>query len=109
MRHLICATILLFAGTAVAAEPARKPNVILILADDFGYECVGANGGTSYKTPNLDRLAATGVRFERCFAQPLCTPTRVQLMTGLYNVRNYTEFGALDRKATTFAHLFKKA
>ena len=77
----------LLAGRAHAAEP--KPNVILILADDLGYETIGANGGTSYRTPVLDRLAATGARFTQCYAQPLCTPTRVQLMTGLSNARNY--------------------
>ena len=44
------------------------------------------------------------MRFERCYVQPLCTPTRVQLMTGMYNVRNYTRFGAIDRNATTFGH-----
>ena len=49
------------------------------------------------------------MRFEHCYAQPLCTPTRVQLMTGLYNVRNYIRFGPLDPKATTFAHLLQKA
>ena len=65
------------------APCAAKPNVIVIMADDFGYECVTANGGQSYPTPNLDRLAAAGVRFEHCHVQPLCTPTRVQLMTGL--------------------------
>ena len=81
----------------LAADP--KPNVILIMADDFGYECVTANGGQSYQTPNLDRLAADGVRFEHCHVQPLCTPTRVQLMTGRYNVRNYLNFGTLDREA----------
>jgi arylsulfatase A len=96
--------------TLVAAGFAaeKKPNIVLILADDLGYETLGANGGTSYKTPNLDRLAATGVRFEHCYAQPLCTPSRVQLMTGIYNVRNYVDFGRLDRKQTTFAQLFKK-
>ena len=87
----------------------RKPNVILIMADDFGYEAVTANGGQSYQTPHLDRLAATGMRFEKCHVQPLCTPTRVQLMTGIYNVRNYIEFGLLDPKATTFGHLLKQA
>lgn len=96
----------LLSGRASAVE---KPNLILILADDFGYECVAANGGQSYQTPNLDKLAATGMRFEQCHVQPLCTPTRVQLMTGLYNVRNYVQFGTLDPRATTFAHLLKKA
>lgn len=48
---------------AADAPQARKPNLIVIMADDLGYETIGANGGTSYKTPVLDRLAATGVRF----------------------------------------------
>ena len=77
---------------------AERPNVILIMADDFGYECVTANGGESYRTPNLDRLAAEGMRFEECHVQPLCTPTRVQLMTGRYNVRNYLNFGTLPEE-----------
>ncbi|MHC4737828.1 MAG: sulfatase-like hydrolase/transferase [Planctomycetota bacterium] len=85
----------------------RKPNIILIMADDLGYECIGVNGGTSYKTPELDKLAATGIRFEHCYSQPLCTPSRVQIMTGIYNVRNYVRFGELDRKETTFSHLLK--
>jgi arylsulfatase A len=94
-------------GACFAAE--RKPNLILILADDLGYETIGANGGTSYRTPVLDKLAATGVRFEQCYAQPLCTPTRVQLMTGLSNARNYINFGNMDPKAITFANLLKPA
>lgn len=96
--------------TAFSVPAVRtQPNIILMMADDFGYECVTANGGQSYQTPNLDRLAANGMRFEQCHVQPLCTPTRVQLMTGLYNVRNYIEFGTMDPKATTFAHLLKQA
>ncbi|MFM8274419.1 MAG: sulfatase-like hydrolase/transferase [Gemmata sp.] len=92
-----------------AADAPKRPNVVVILADDFGYECVTANGGQSYKTPHLDRLAKGGVRFEHCHVQPLCTPTRVQLMTGKYNVRNYLNFGTLVRTETTFAHLMKRA
>lgn len=109
--HLVVTALLLVASVCLlrAATGVGKPNIILIMADDFGYECVTANGGESYRTPNLDRLAATGMRFEQCHVQPLCTPTRVQLMTGLYNVRNYIEFGAMDPKATTFAHLLKTA
>ncbi len=90
-------------------QAASRPNIILIMADDFGYECVTANGGQSYQTPNLDRLAAAGMRFEQCHVQPLCTPTRVQLMTGLYNVRNYLNFGTLMRSETTFGNLLKQA
>ena len=79
------------------------------MADDLGYECIGANGGTSYNTPNLDRLAGEGTRFEHCYAQPLCTPSRVKIMTGQYNVRNYVEFGVLDKNETTFANIFRDA
>jgi len=110
-RSRLAAAIALAAiSVAVGLRGAeRKPNVILIMADDFGYEAVTANGGQSYQTPHLDRLAATGMRFEHCHVQPLCTPTRAQLMTGIYNVRNYIEFGLLDPKATTFGHLLKQA
>jgi len=94
---------------AADALPSRKPNLVLILADDLGYEAIGANGGSSYRTPALDRLAATGARFTHCYAQPLCTPTRVQLMTGLSNARNYLTFGNMDPKATTFANLLRTA
>ncbi len=99
------------ANVAAAEVPAAKkrPNVVLIMADDMGYECVGANGGTSYATPALDRLAAEGMRFEHCYSQPICTPSRVKLMTGIYNQRNYIRFGLLDPAATTFAHLFRDA
>jgi len=101
----------LILGLLTLCSPAfaTKPNVILIMADDFGYECVTANGGESYQTPNLDKLAAAGVRFENCHVQPLCTPTRVQLMTGRYNIRNYINFGTLPRTETSFGNLMKQA
>ncbi len=85
----------------------RTPNIVLILADDLGFECIGANGGTSYKTPNIDKLASDGMRFENSHSQPVCTPSRVQIMTGKYNVRNYINFGKLGRDQLTFANLLK--
>lgn len=90
-------------------DTSKDLNVIIIMADDLGYETIGANGGGSYETPEIDRLASKGIRFEHCYAQPLCTPSRVQLMTGIYNVRNYVRFGLLERSQTTFGHLFKNA
>ncbi|MGE3315159.1 MAG: sulfatase-like hydrolase/transferase [Planctomycetaceae bacterium] len=101
--------VLVLSAQVIAAEGERPPNIIVILADDLGYECIGANGSQSYKTPVLDRLAATGMRFTHCYSQPLCTPTRVQLLTGLYNKRNYIRFGLLDPQATTFAQIFRQA
>jgi len=87
----------------------EKPNIILIMADDMGYECLSCNGSLSYSTPVLDDLASTGIRFTNCYAQPLCTPSRIKLMTGMYNYRNYEYFGYLDENELTFGTLFKEA
>src|SRR6185312_1075900 len=100
--HSIWTLLLLLVGLPLvtsplpAADNAARPNIVLIMVDDLGYETIGANGGTSYRTPNLDALATGGVRFTHCYVQPLCTPTRMQLMTGKYNVRNYVTFGEMN-------------
>jgi arylsulfatase A len=102
-------TLFLALSTLVALAAPTKTNVVFILIDDFGYECVTANGGESYRTPVMDTLAATGVRLEQVHAQPLCTPTRAALMTGIINKHNYTHFGHLDPKQQTFGNFFKAA
>ena len=79
------------------------------MADDMGYECLGANGSTFYKTPHLDRLAASGMRFEHCYSQPICTPSRNQIMTGRYNARNYVRFGYLHPREITFGNVLRQA
>jgi arylsulfatase A len=86
-----------------------KPNIILIMADDIGVECLAAYGGESHKTPNIDALAASGMRFNNAHSQPICTPSRVQIMTGIHNNRNYLNFGVLDPKAVTFGNLLRDA
>ena len=101
--------ILLFLVLSYGSLFAAKPNIVMIMADDLGYECLGANGGTSYKTPVLDQMATEGMRFEHCYSQPICTPSRVKLMTGISNIRNYVKFGYLDLKLTTFAQVLQKA
>lgn len=90
-------------------QGADRPNIILIMADDIGIEGFGCYGGTSYQTPNIDRLATEGLRFTHAYSQPLCTPTRVQLMTGKYNHRNWRSFGILDPNERTFGHLLQDA
>ena len=93
----------------LASSAADRPNVILIMVDDFGHECVESYGGTSYATPQLTRMATAGAQFNHAHAQNICTPSRVQIMTGQYNVRNYTRFATFDQSQRTFGHAFKDA
>ena len=79
------------------------------MSDDLGYEVIGANGGTSYETPRLDKMAEEGMRFENAHVMPLCTPTRISLMTGKYNFRNYIGFGLIAPDEITFGHLMSDA
>ena len=93
----------------LATWASDRPNVILIMVDDLGHECVESYGGTSYATPQLTRMALTGAQFNNAHAQNICTPSRVQIMTGQYNVRNYTRFATFDQSQQTFGHAFKDA
>ena len=93
-----------FVSTAVARE---KPNVIVIMADDIGFECYSGYGSEFYDTPHIDELAATGARFTQAYSQPICTPSRIRIMTGQYNFKNYTEFGELDLSQPTFAKMVR--
>lgn len=86
-----------------------RPNIVLIMADDMGYEAIGANGCQEYSTPNIDRIASSGVHFTQCISQPLCTPSRVKIMTGKHNYRNYEYFGYLNEKEMTFGHVMQSA
>jgi arylsulfatase A len=104
-----CSTRSAFADEVRGAESDGRPNVVLIMADDFGYECLGCNGSLDYRTPQLDELARTGARFTNCHSQPLCTPTRVEIMTGRYFFRNYVRFGTLKQGERTFGNMLKAA
>ncbi len=88
---------------------AEKTNVIVIMADDIGYECYGSYGGTSYKTPVLDKMAEKGMRFSHAYSNPVCTPSRVKIMTGLSNIRNYSAFSILRKDSRTFGHMMQEA
>ena len=103
------ALLLTVMSLAVVRSAERPPNVVLIMADDVGYECFGAYGSRQYQTPRIDKLADGGVRFTNCYATPLCTPSRVSLMTGASNVRNYADFGSLLPDQYTIANLFGDA
>lgn len=72
----------------VLADSARRPNVVLMLADDLGWRDLGCYGSTYHRTPQIDALAARGMRFTQAYsASPLCSPTRASIMTGLYPAR----------------------
>jgi arylsulfatase A len=91
------------AGPARAADhlpgsppPDRKPNIVFILADDYGTGEVSSYGADSYTTPNLDALARGGIRFTNAYTAPLCGPSRALIMTGRYAFRT----GATNQDAT---------
>ncbi len=88
---LACCSLFASTGDGVVAREAAesgKPNVVLFVVDDLGWADVGCNGSSFHRTPNIDRLAADGMRFSRAYAAcPVCSPTRTALMTGQYPAR----------------------
>lgn len=94
---------------ASSARLGSKPNIILVFADDIGFEVPTVYGGQSYQTPNIDRMAQQGMRFTHCYSSPLCSPSRITLVTGKYNFRNYDEWGILHSTEKTFGNILKDA
>ncbi|HEY6230905.1 MAG TPA: sulfatase-like hydrolase/transferase [Pyrinomonadaceae bacterium] len=103
------ATGALASASKISYAQPRRPNILFILADDLGYGDLSCFGRPDYQTPNLDRLAAQGVRFINAYsASPVCTPTRCAFITGRYPARTrvgleepLTERGDLGDKAKT--------
>ncbi|MBK1879756.1 sulfatase family protein [Pelagicoccus mobilis] len=84
-----------------AANASEKPNFLFIIADDCTYRDLGVYGGQAY-TPNLEKLASQGMKFERCFqTSPMCSPTRHTIYTGLYPVKN----GAFTNHSHAYDHV----
>jgi arylsulfatase A len=96
-------------STDLLAGNLQRPNIILILADDVGYEIPTYSGGQSYSTPNLDFIAGHGIQFSQAHTAPLCSPSRFMLMTAKYNFRNYTTWGTMDTSQKTIANLMQGA
>ena len=95
------------------SDDLKKPNIILIMADDQGWGDLSSSGNTNLNTPNIDALAKNGISFENFYVQPVCSPTRAELLTGRY----FTRLGVYDTSAggermnleeTTLADIFKK-
>lgn len=97
---------LLLAGISRAGE---VPNIVLIMADDLGVECLGAYGGSSYATPRLDALAETGQKYLHCHSTPKCSPSRVTLLTGRYTFRTTRKWGFIPRDEISFGQILKRA
>jgi len=92
-----------------SAHQPSKPNIVFFFADDIGAECFGCYGGAEYETPNIDALAEQGIQFMNFNAQPLSSPSRVQVMTGQYNDRNYVAFGYMNDDEHYFPQLARQA
>src|SRR5881628_2714565 len=82
-RLFSLAVFLVLACFSLPAAPAKHPNILLILSDDMGFSDLGCYGG-EIQTPNLDRLAANGIRFTQFYNNARCCPTRASVLTGLY-------------------------
>ena len=120
IRTAVLLALVVALAAPAAAEETGPLNVVLIMADDLGAAELGCYGHEKHTTPRLDRLAAEGMRFETCWATPLCTPTRVMLLTGRYAWRTGW-FDLIGRALTprkssylqdvstwkTFAHVLK--
>jgi len=96
---------------ASGRDVSKKPNIVLIMADDVGCEPIGVYGGQRWKTPHIDALARGGMRFDYCFSMPVCHPTRICLMTGKYPFRLNSNWGTFPKaeEQHTVAQVLKRA
>lgn len=120
MKYCMLTILILLLALAIGVSQTKQPpNFLFIVADDLGYEKLGCYGGIGVHTPNLDQLAASGVRFSRTYTSPVCTPSRMSIYTGQYAHRHgYTEVlpvhlgtrEAVDfEKFTSYAQLLRAA
>ena len=120
IRALLPATIILSLVQPAFSDERDKPNILFILVDDLGKEWISCYGAEGIKTPAIDRLAATGMKFNNAWCMPQCTPTRVTLLTGQYPFRHgwtnhwdvprWGAGGHFDaRRNTTYANVLRDA
>ena len=109
LEQLCCLLLVCFSLLNHLKAQTQKPNIILVLVDDLGYKTISANGGNLYRTPNIDTLAQMGMRFTQCHSSPNCSPSRISLLTGKYNFRNYTKWAVMDRSEKTIGNMMKSA
>jgi arylsulfatase A-like enzyme len=114
LTPLLAVALALAGPPALRGAEAGKPNVVIILADDQGWGDLSLNGNTNLRTPHIDSLAAGGARFDRFFVQPVCSPTRAELLTGRWHPRGgvrgvSTGAERLDLGERTIAEAFAAA
>src|SRR5512147_905166 len=116
VKFLSAILIALLVGVPAGAQAEKLPNVVIILADDLGSGDLSCYGHPTIRTPNLDRMAAEGIRFTQFYsAAPLCSPSRAALLTGRYPVRSGINFvlfpdstGGLPDSEVTIAGMLKQ-
>jgi len=111
LRTLLSSIVLIVIAHAAVAE--QRPNIVLIMADDLGWGDPGFNGGTVAQTPNLDAMAAGGLKFNRFYSSsPVCSPTRGSVLTGRHPFRYGIRFangGHMKPQEITLAELLRDA
>ena len=108
-REVAFGVLFLFVALGAIAHDAARPNIVIIMADDMGYSDIGCYGG-EIRTPNLDRLAAGGLRFTQFYNNAKCAPTRASLLTGLYSQQVGIDNGpATMHSSVTIAEVLKTA
>jgi arylsulfatase A len=116
MKYLLL-LLLFLSGLHVSAADAGRPNIVVILLDNVGREWFGCYGSEENCTPNIDRLAAGGVRFANCYTTTVCGPSRVEMLTGRYPFRTgwylhhdaalYSGGGFDPQRETTYARVLR--
>src|SRR5687767_15877990 len=109
MRRRLCLTALLFVSCvsfcSISARADDRPNIVFIMTDDHADQAISAYGSNRNQTPNIDRLAREGVRFDRCYVtNSICAPSRATILTGKYSHKNghYDNYSEFDGGQTTF-------
>ncbi|MDF1743107.1 MAG: sulfatase-like hydrolase/transferase [Gimesia sp.] len=120
LRAMLSVIVFLLLGSPVVSAERKQPNILFILVDDLGKEWISGYGAEGINTPAIDKLAATGMKFNNAWCMPQCTPTRVTLLTGQYPFRHgWTNHWDVPRwgagahfdanKNTTYANVLRKA
>ncbi|VGO12361.1 Arylsulfatase [Pontiella desulfatans] len=95
-------------ASARTKSSGARPNIIVFMVDDLGYEAFDIHGDSNHDTPRISEMAREGIQFTQFHSQPLCTPSRVEIMSGQYAQRNYTKFGEY-LQSKSFGNFFQDA